>query len=86
MDTRLAYLRGEGVEIVVHVNTLHKYRGVAKTLDLRRLTPVVGGPEFTDGWIKLQCSKCGGEGHPHEMLANLDGKPFHSYEHKKCPR
>lgn len=85
---RLGYLRGDGVEMVVAEELLPGMEDVAKVLGLRRLAPVHSDPSpdrDAEGVAVLQCIRCNGTGLPPEMLANLDGEPFKSYEHKRCP-
>lgn len=94
MLTRLAYLRGEGIEIALTADLLPSMEDVAKSLGLRRLAPVSGGEpqRYTQTYgdsrsnIELHCVRCGKRGFPIEMLANLDGEPYNSYEHEKCPQ
>ena len=89
MKTRLAYLRGEGIELVVHPDLVPGLKVVAKNLGLRRLVPVAGDepdrskPNARND-IVLHCMKCGGQGQPYQMLANIDGEPYNSYEHERC--
>jgi hypothetical protein len=88
--SRLAYLRGDDIEITVAEEHLHEMKTVAKSLGLRRLAPVHVDP--SPSWyrdpeplIVLQCCRCGGADTADKMLANLDGKPYNSYEHERCP-
>jgi len=90
MTIRLAYLRGNGIEMAVHVDRLKDMGKFACDNGLRRLMPVqseVPDPErpnsSNDVW--LLCSRCGGHGQPHQMLVNIDGMAFGSYEHVSCP-
>jgi hypothetical protein len=86
--SNLAYLRGDGLEIALAEERLPDMKFVAKSLGLRRLVPVHSDPNASrdaEPVIVLQCLLCKGTGLPHEMLANLDGKPYNSYEHVKCP-
>lgn len=82
---RLAYLRGDDLEVVVAEDTLRGLTRFTKSEGLRRLIPVYGDEDEAEGKIILQCKRCGGTGLPHEMLADLDGKPYNSYEHIRCP-
>jgi len=86
--TRLAYLRGDEFEMALAEEHLPGMKDVAKSLGLRRLAPVHGDPRYGDaeGVVVLQCVRCNGTGLPHEMLANLDGRPFVDYEHERCPQ
>jgi hypothetical protein len=88
---RLAYLRGDGQEMVVTPEMARGLKDVAKSLGMRRLVPVDGeqpDPRHPNSRndIWLPCTVCGGAGQPYQMLANIDGKPFASYEHERCPR
>lgn len=85
---RLAYLRGEGMEMAVAEGLLPSLKDVAKVLGLRRLAPVQTAPSRSrdaEGTVVLKCIRCGRTGLPHEMLADFDGKPYGSYEHEHCP-
>jgi hypothetical protein len=85
---RLAYLRGDDIEIALAEEHLPEMKDVAKNLGFRRLAPVHGDPSLNrdaEGVAVLQCIRCNGSGLPHEMLANIDGRPFVDYEHERCP-
>lgn len=83
---RLAFLRGDGMELAVDVGLLRGLRSFATSLGLRRLVPVQGGePGSSSGALVMRCSRCGGSGVPREMLANIDEKPYSTYEHERCP-
>jgi len=80
---RLAYLRGDDVQVIVTEDIVRGLSSFAKAQNLRRLTPVHQTPGCES--FTYVCCRCGKTGHAHEMLANLDGRPYHSYEHERCP-
>jgi len=82
-EQRTAVLVGDGITLVVSLERAEAMKDVAKTLGLRRLVPVK--PGFGDASkTLLQCERCQLSGLPHEMLADMDGKPFNSYIHRRC--
>jgi hypothetical protein len=90
LRTRLGYLRGTGMELALDSRKLQGMSSFARNSGLRRLLPVDGdvpvrGKHVTRNEVLLRCTQCGRTGLPHEMLANLDGEPFKSYEHERCP-
>lgn len=85
---QLAYMRGDGIEMALAEEHLPRMKALAKSLGLRRLAPVHSDPSDNrdaEPFIVLECARCHKTGLPHEMLANLDGKPYRSYEHVTCP-